>query len=54
MRHKTGLVTPFLTISACDLDDAFSSQIATDDQVETDRQREVVVGSGGLESVCGR
>ena len=33
--------------------EAFSFQIATDDQVETDRLWNAVVGNGGQESVCG-
>jgi len=33
--------------------EAFSFQIATDDQAETDRLWEAVVGNGGQESACG-
>jgi len=33
--------------------EAFSFQIATDDQVETDRLWNAIVGSGGAESACG-
>ena len=33
--------------------DAFSFQIATDDQAETDRLWNAIVGNGGQESVCG-
>ena len=33
--------------------DAFSFQIATDDQVETDRYWNAIVGNGGQESACG-
>ena len=33
--------------------EAFSFQIATDDQVETDRLWNVIVGNGGQESQCG-
>ncbi len=33
--------------------EAFSFQIATDDQEETDRYWNAIVGSGGEESVCG-
>jgi 2-polyprenyl-6-hydroxyphenyl methylase/3-demethylubiquinone-9 3-methyltransferase len=33
--------------------EAFSFQIATDDQVETDRYWDAIVGSGGQESNCG-
>ena len=33
--------------------EAFSFQIATDDQVETDRLWNAVVGNGGQESACG-
>ena len=33
--------------------EAFSFQIATDDQVETDRYWSAIVGNGGEESVCG-
>jgi len=33
--------------------EAFSFQIATDDQAETDRYWNAVVGNGGQESVCG-
>ena len=34
-------------------DEAFSFQIATDDQQETDRYWNAIVGNGGKESVCG-
>jgi predicted 3-demethylubiquinone-9 3-methyltransferase (glyoxalase superfamily) len=33
--------------------EAFSFQIATDDQAETDRYWDAVVGNGGQESACG-
>ncbi len=33
--------------------EAFSFQIATDDQVETDRYWDAIVGNGGQESACG-
>ncbi|QQR41290.1 VOC family protein [Devosia rhizoryzae] len=33
--------------------DAFSFQIATDDQEETDRYWNAIVGNGGQESMCG-
>ena len=33
--------------------EAFSFQIATDDQAETDRLWEAIVGNGGAESACG-
>ncbi|SCK14580.1 VOC family protein [Vogesella sp. LIG4] len=33
--------------------DAFSFQIATDDQAETDRLWQAIVGNGGEESACG-
>src|SRR4051812_861908 len=33
--------------------EAFSFQIATDDQEETDRYWDAIVGNGGLESACG-
>ena len=33
--------------------EAFSFQIATDDQAETDRYWNAIVGNGGLESDCG-
>jgi predicted 3-demethylubiquinone-9 3-methyltransferase (glyoxalase superfamily) len=33
--------------------EAFSSQIATDDQAETDRYWNAIVGNGGAESACG-
>jgi 2-polyprenyl-6-hydroxyphenyl methylase/3-demethylubiquinone-9 3-methyltransferase len=33
--------------------EAFSFQIATDDQVETDRLWNAIVGNGGAESACG-
>ena len=33
--------------------EAFSFQIATDDQAETDRYWNAIVGNGGRESVCG-
>lgn len=32
---------------------AFSFQVATDDQAETDRYWDAIVGNGGEESVCG-
>ena len=34
-------------------DEAFSFQIATDDQAETDRYWDAIVGNGGAESQCG-
>lgn len=34
-------------------DEAFSFQIATDDQEETDRYWNAIVGNGGQESMCG-
>lgn len=34
-------------------DEAFSFQIATDDQEETDRYWNAIVGNGGSESACG-
>ncbi|WP_394539507.1 VOC family protein [Lysobacter enzymogenes] len=34
-------------------DEAFSFQIATDDQAETDRLWDAIVGNGGEESACG-
>src|SRR3954453_7127351 len=33
--------------------EAFSFQIATDDQAETDRYWKAIVGNGGQESACG-
>ena len=33
--------------------EAFSFQIATDDQAETDHHRNAIVGNGGQESACG-
>jgi len=33
--------------------EAFSFQIATDDQAETDRYWDAIVGNGGQESACG-
>jgi len=33
--------------------EAFSFQVATDDQAETDRLWNAIVGNGGLESACG-
>ena len=33
--------------------EAFSFQIATDDQAETDRYWDAIVGNGGTESMCG-
>ena len=35
------------------LNEAFSFQIATDDQQETDRYWNAIVGNGGQESACG-
>ena len=34
-------------------DEAFSFQIATEDQAETDRYWDAIVGNGGQESACG-
>jgi 2-polyprenyl-6-hydroxyphenyl methylase/3-demethylubiquinone-9 3-methyltransferase len=34
-------------------DEAFSFQVATDDQAETDRYWDAIVGNGGRESACG-
>ena len=34
-------------------DEAFSFQVATDDQAETDRLWNAIVGNGGSESACG-
>jgi predicted 3-demethylubiquinone-9 3-methyltransferase (glyoxalase superfamily) len=34
-------------------DEAFSFQVATDDQAETDRYWDAIVGNGGQESECG-
>ncbi|MEI7684319.1 MAG: VOC family protein [Planctomycetota bacterium] len=34
-------------------DEAFSFQVATDDQAETDRYWDAIVGNGGQESACG-
>ena len=34
-------------------DEAFSFQVATDDQMETDRLWNAIVGNGGQESACG-
>jgi len=39
--------------SLCVHTEPFSFQIATDDQLETDRLSSAVVGSGGQESQCG-
>ena len=39
--------------SAVKYNEAFSFQIATDDQDETDRYWEAIVGNGGQESACG-
>jgi predicted 3-demethylubiquinone-9 3-methyltransferase (glyoxalase superfamily) len=33
--------------------EAFSFQVATDDQPETDRYRNAIIGNGGQESACG-
>src|SRR4051812_19200622 len=33
--------------------EAFSFQVATDDQAETDRLWDAIVGNGGQESACG-
>jgi predicted 3-demethylubiquinone-9 3-methyltransferase (glyoxalase superfamily) len=38
---------------AFDHSEAFSFQIATDDQAETDRYWDAIVGNGGQESACG-
>ena len=37
----------------CKHSEAFSFQIATDDQAETDRYWNAIVGNGGTESACG-
>lgn len=34
-------------------DEAFSFQVATDDQTETDRYWDAIIGNGGQESACG-
>ncbi len=39
--------------SAFQQSEAFSFQIATDDQAETDRLWDAIVGNGGQESACG-
>ncbi len=39
--------------SAFKQSEAFSFQIATDDQAETDRYWNAIVGNGGAESMCG-
>ncbi|MFT3806530.1 VOC family protein [Arenimonas sp.] len=39
--------------SAFKPDEAFSFQVATDDQAETDRLWNAIVGNGGRESACG-
>tara|TARA_R110002124_G_scaffold9586_5_gene49212 strand:+ start:2514 stop:2993 length:480 start_codon:yes stop_codon:yes gene_type:complete len=39
--------------SAFQQSEAFSFQIATDDQAETDRYWNAIVGNGGTESACG-
>jgi predicted 3-demethylubiquinone-9 3-methyltransferase (glyoxalase superfamily) len=39
--------------SAFKLNEAFSFQIATDDQEETDRYWNAIVGNGGTENACG-
>ena len=39
--------------SAFKQSEAFSFQVATDDQAETDRLWNAIVGNGGQESVCG-
>lgn len=39
--------------SAFKYTEAFSFQVATDDQAETDRLWNAIVGNGGQESVCG-
>jgi predicted 3-demethylubiquinone-9 3-methyltransferase (glyoxalase superfamily) len=39
--------------SAVKQSEAFSFQIATDDQAETDRYWNAIVGAGGAESACG-
>ncbi len=39
--------------SAFTQSEAFSFQIATDDQAETDRYWNAIVGNGGVESACG-
>ena len=47
---------PFLGLNGGDAfkqTEAFSFQIATDDQAETDRYWNAIVGNGGAESMCG-
>jgi len=39
--------------SAFKFDETFSFQVATDDQAETDRLWNAIVGNGGQESACG-
>ena len=52
----TVLGRPFIGLNggpAFKQDEAFSFQIATDDQEETDRYWNAIVGNGGTESACG-
>src|SRR3546814_19709499 len=49
----TGVQTCALPISAFKHSEAFSFQIATNDQAETDRLWNAIVDNGGQESACG-
>lgn len=52
----TILGMPFLLLNggpAFEFDEAVSFQVATDDQAETDRYWDAIVGNGGQESACG-
>jgi len=53
-RRRTSGSLPFSTAGpAFKHNEAFSFQIATDDQDETDRYWNAIVGNGGQESACG-
>ena len=54
--EATILGMPFLFLNggpAFKFDEAVSFQVATDDQAETDRYWDAIVGNGGEESACG-
>ena len=52
-RPRCRMVGAECTAAAFKHNEAFSFQIATDDQQETDRYWNAIVGNGGQESACG-
>jgi predicted 3-demethylubiquinone-9 3-methyltransferase (glyoxalase superfamily) len=50
---RTSLIGALMSANDHNHNEAFSFQIATDDQQETDRYWNAIVGNGGQESQCG-